>query len=75
MITVNDQVKVNEKEPEINVLAQAPRELPVLHMVERCPSDWTIIGLDDNDEIEATNNKTSRVVVCTIQEFNKMLKG
>lgn len=73
MITVNDQVKVNEKEPEINVLA--PRELPVLHMVERCPSDWTIIGLDDNDEIEATNNKTSRVVVCTIQEFNKMLKG
>lgn len=73
MITVNDQVKVNE--PEINVLAQAPRELPVLHMVERCPSDWTIIGLDDSDEIEATNNKTSRVVVCTIQEFNKMLKG
>lgn len=40
---------------------------------ERCPSDWVLNPVAD--KIEARNNKTGKVFVGTIKEFNALMRG
>ena len=59
--------------PAAKVVAPESTSNVTLEKNERTPSDWIITPVAD--KIEARNNRTGKLFVGTIKEFNALLRG
>lgn len=69
IVTDTARVELNPK-----VTPVEKKEVAVLHIADRIPSEWRIEVVNE-DTIRAVNNTSRNVFEGSIEEFNKILRG